>query len=296
MRIREREIEFSEYLTEWYNAKYQEWNEFLAYLNRTRHEGIYRLDDGPEILQLAIDIIENLNAHLSLEVGRHIIPSRFPSIMSTLQFLERLDEYVSEKIHIVEQHFDAECTDQDIVTIASIWYEYHAMFVRCKQVYSEDENIPIPYLRIRDCLYDNNIPGFIDLLKSTIKSIPFNIHKEKVSEGYFHTLVHIMMSVLGMKPISEAETNDGRIDMMIETPMRIFILEFKYVDKNSSADKAFKQIVDKEYAQAYHIYNKDIIGVGICFSGEKRNICENKTELLYSPQQLKKSNVYNCLK
>ncbi len=61
MRTREREIELSAYLTEWYNAKYRDWNEFLVYLNKTRREGIYRLKNGPEILQLAIDIIENLN-------------------------------------------------------------------------------------------------------------------------------------------------------------------------------------------------------------------------------------------
>lgn len=286
MRTRKKEIELSEYLTEWYNAKYRDWNEFLVYLNKTRREGIYRLKNGPEILQLAIDIIENLNEHLSLEKERNIIPSRFPSIMATLQFLERLDDFVSKKIHIVEAHFCGEGTDHDIITIATIWYEFHAMYVRCKQVYSEDENIPIPYLRIRDCLYDNNIPGFIDLLKSTIKNIPYNIHKEKVSEGYFHTLVHVMMSVLGMKPISEAETSDGRIDMMIETPMRIFIIEFKYVEQYSTADKAFEQIVDKEYALAYHIYNKDIIGVGVCFCGEQKNICDYKKERLYSPSNL----------
>lgn len=169
MRTREKEIELSEYITEWYNSKFRDWNEFLVYLNKTRREGIYRLESGPEILQLAIDIIENLNEHLSLEIGRNIIPSKFPSIMATLQFIDRFDDFVSKKIHIVEKHLSGECPNQDIITIASIWYEFHAMYVRCKQVYSEDEDIPIPYLRIRDCLYDNNIPGFIDLLKSTIK-------------------------------------------------------------------------------------------------------------------------------
>ena len=41
-------------------------------------------------------------------------------------------------------------------------------------------------------------------------------------------------------------------------------------------NKAFEQIVDKEYALAYHIYNKDIIGVGVCFCGEQKNICDYK--------------------
>ena len=96
-----------------------------------------------------------------------------------------------------------------------------------------------------------------------------------------------MMSVLGMKPLSEVETNDGRIDMMIETPMRIFILGFKYDENKTSAQKAIDQIIEKEYALAYHIYNKEIVGVGICFSGDGRNICDFEQEILYTTKKYK---------
>ena len=40
----------------------------------------------------------------------------------------------------------------------------------------------------------------------------------QLDEGYFHTIIHVITAVLGMSPVSEAETSDGRIDMMIEYP------------------------------------------------------------------------------
>ncbi|MCD8292024.1 MAG: PD-(D/E)XK nuclease domain-containing protein [Prevotella sp.] len=47
-----------------------------------------------------------------------------------------------------------------------------------------------------------------------------NLHKEKgskiLSEGYFHSNIHLVLKLLGVNVISEDATNIGRIDAAIE--------------------------------------------------------------------------------
>ena len=88
-----------------------------------------------------------------------------------------------------------------------------------------------------------------------------------------------------MSPVSESETSDGRIDMMIEFPNRIYIMEFKYsADNKDRSREALKQIVDKEYAKAYYFRGKIIDGIGVSFSQESRNVDFFVQDRLYIPQ------------
>ena len=88
-----------------------------------------------------------------------------------------------------------------------------------------------------------------------------------------------------MSPVSEAEISDGRIDMMMEYPTRIFIVEFKYeANGKDRSIEALQQIKDNGYAEAYYIKGKVIEGVGISFSKETRNVSAFVTERLYTPQ------------
>ena len=289
MRIRDKEIELSDYLLEWYDARNADWNEFKRELNINKYQsGIcaHFPIDGPKILQLVENLVENLNDKLVINSG-HVIPSKFASIRDVLQNLKRLDDLIKNDFSCVKSHFKGEDTDWEIAQIAQMWYEYHAMFVRCMEVYSIGDDVPLPYQSMIYCLNENNIDGFIQLMKSAIKNVPYNIHKEKMSEGYFHTIVHVILSVLGMKPFSEAETSDGRIDVMVETPMRVYIIEFKYEPKSKSkAQEALNQIKDNSYAMAYLLYNKEIIGIGVSFSGKDRNINDYRCETLYTPSLL----------
>ena len=75
-----------------------------------------------------------------------------------------------------------------------------------------------------------------------------------------------------MRPLSEVATSDGRIDMVINCPKTIYIMEFKYSpnDKDLS-NGALDQIKDKKYYQPYIIQQKTIVGIGYSF-GEKSQI------------------------
>jgi len=282
--IVEKEKELSLYLEEWITARYNDWNDFYNNTYQERRNGIYRLNSGEELMNLLNDIMGNIEDHLCFDDNTHIIPSRFSSIPQLLQFLEIFNNHLKSRYPLIEMNIKGEATDMIIHEIYRICYDIDQMVTRCQRIYQTDFDIPIPYKQAKDALGNNNVKLFVELIGSLIKNIPYTIHKEKLDEGYFHTIVHVITSLLGMSPISEATTDDGRIDMMIEYPSHIFIMEFKYSkDGQDMSDNALNQIKEKKYAEAYYIKGKPIDGVGMSFSQCTRNVEHYVTERLYTP-------------
>jgi hypothetical protein len=91
-------------------------------------------------------------------------------------------------------------------------------------------------------------------------------------EHFYHTIFYltgILLTDNNLGVNSEILTSEGRIDMLVETETDIFIIEFKC---NQDAEKAIKQIKDKNYSEKYKIREKEIIQIGIKFDSNKRNI------------------------
>jgi hypothetical protein len=86
-----------------------------------------------------------------------------------------------------------------------------------------------------------------------------------------------MVNAGGTPADMEILTSDGRIDMVVRTRDKIYIMEFKC---NQSAEKAIKQIKDKYLS--YFIPQssaKQLYIIGINFDSDSRNISEYKYEL-----------------
>lgn len=280
----EKERELSLYLEEWVSARYADWNLFYHSTSQTRRTGIYLLKSGTELMDFLNDIIGNIEDHFAFDANSHIIPSRFSSIPQLMQFLENFQHHIKSHYHLLEINFDGADTSTIVIEMYKMCNDIDQMVTRCQSIYQSDDNIPMPYLQAQNALREDNVDLFVKLLYSLIKNVPYNIHKEKLDEGYFHTIIHIITSVLGLSPISEIETSDGRIDMMIEFPNHVYIIEFKYSSDNvDRSDEALKQIKDKGYAKAYFIKGKAIEGVGMSFSQKTHNIENYKQETLYTP-------------
>ena len=280
----EKEKELCSYLEEWILARYGDWNDFYITTSRDRRFGIYQLESGTELLNLLNDIMGNIEDHLSFDPGKHLIPSQFSSIAQILQFLEDFNNHLKKHYSLIEKNLKGEDTSMIIWEMYRMCSDIDQMVTRCQSIYLTDDDIPIPYQRAKSALQQNHIMVFIELLQSIITSIPYNIHKEKLDEGYFHTIIHVITSVLGMSPLSEVETNDGRIDMEIEFPNRVFILEFKYSeDGRDRSIEALEQIKEKQYARRSYIKGKIIEGIGMSFSKKTRNIDTYVQERLYTP-------------
>lgn len=285
MQITKLERELSEYISEWIDARWQQWSLNYDAIRRDRRTGIYSLNQDGKLLDYLDSIMGNLEDHLGIDKGQHLIPSKFSSINEFSTFLKNFTQYLRDNYYLVEKNLNKEYTDMIVVDIAKMVNEIIEMSNRCLDIILYDENVPIPYQQVKKSLYNGDIKEFISLLNSIIKSIPYLIHKEKFNEGYFHSFFHVALTLIGMRPLSEVATSDGRIDMVIECPKAIYIMEFKYSpnDKDLSND-ALDQIKDKKYYQPYIIQQKTIVGIGYSFGEKSRQITDYRDETLYVPQ------------
>lgn len=284
MQIKRLEIELSEYVNEWLDARWQHWSLVNTSIHRDRRTGIYRLKQGEKLLDYLNSIMGIIEDHLGMDKGQHLIPSKFSSINQFAQFLQNFTQYLRDNYYLIETNFNKEQTDIIVADIANMVHEIIEMSNRCLEIILVDDNVPIPYQQVKKSLYNGDVKEFISLLNSIIKSVPYLIHKEKFNEGYFHSFFHVALTLIGMRPLSEVATSDGRIDMVINCPKTIYIMEFKYSANDKDLSKvALEQIKSKKYHQPYIIQQKPIVGIGYSFGEGTREITNYRDETLYIP-------------
>lgn len=284
MQIKRLEIELSEYVNEWLDARWQHWSLVNTSIHRDRRTGIYRLKQGEKLLDYLNSIMGIIEDHLGMDKGQHMIPSKFSSINQFAQFLQNFTQYLRDNYYLIETNFNKEQTDIIVADIANMVNEIIEMSNRCLEIILVDDNVPIPYQQVKKSLYNGDVKEFISLLNSIIKSVPYLIHKEKFNEGYFHSFFHVALTLIGMRPLSEVATSDGRIDMVINCPKTIYIMEFKYSANDKDLSKvALEQIKSKKYHQPYIIQQKPIVGIGYSFGEGTREITNYRYETLYIP-------------
>lgn len=284
MQTKRLEIELSEYVNEWLDARWQHWSLVNTSIHRDRRTGIYRLKQGEKLLDYLNSIMGIIEDHLGMDKGQHLIPSKFSSINQFAQFLQNFTQYLRDNYYLIETNFNKEQTDIIVADIANMVNEIIEMSNRCLEIILVDDNVPIPYQQVKKSLYNGDVKEFISLLNSIIKSVPYLIHKEKFNEGYFHSFFHVALTLIGMRPLSEVATSDGRIDMVINCPKTIYIMEFKYSANDKDLSKvALEQIKSKKYHQPYIIQQKPIVGIGYSFGEGTREITNYRDETLYIP-------------
>ena len=266
MQITKLERELSEYVSEWLDARWQKWSLNYDAISRDWRTNFINLNQGEHLYYYYDSIIEHLKEYLSIDKGQHLIPSKFSSINEFSTFLQNFTQFIHDNYYLVEKNFKKEHTDLIVVDIATMVNEIIEMSNRCLDIILVDDNVPIPYQQVKKSLYNGDVKEFISLLNSIIKSIPYLIHKEKFNEGYFHSFFHVALTLIGMRPLSEVATSDGRIDMVIDCPKAIYIMEFKYSPNDKDLSKvALEQIKSKKYHQPYIIQQKPIVGIGYSF-------------------------------
>lgn len=120
---------------------------------------------------------------------------------------------------------------------------------------------------LKSALIKNDLSTFFKILQELFASLSYNM---KISEGYFHSHIHLLLHVLGFEIKSEVETNIGRIDSVIETEKYLHIFEFKRNDSVVAID----QILQKKYYQPFLTTSKKIVLVGVAIDTTERNIIE----------------------
>ena len=125
-------------------------------------------------------------------------------------------------------------------------------------------------------LYEHDVPKFLKALKAFFANIPYDL-TDRQNEQMWQTIVYVVLRSIGVNVNGEVKTNEGRIDMVVDMPNDIYIVEFKL---DHPASEAMEQIKSKEYAGKYALSKKRITLIGISFSAAKRTIVEELVEEL----------------
>ena len=127
-----------------------------------------------------------------------------------------------------------------------------------------------------EALYAHDVPKFLKALKSFFSDIPYDM-TDRQNEQMWQTIVYVVLRSIGINAKGEVKTNDGRIDMVVDLPSDIYIVEFKL---DRPAAEAMEQIKGKDYAGKYALSKKRTTLIGLSFSSEKRTIVEDLAEEL----------------
>ncbi|WP_424859065.1 AAA family ATPase [Tepidimonas sp. HKU77] len=98
-------------------------------------------------------------------------------------------------------------------------------------------------------------------------------------EGYWASVFYSHIAALGLDLIAEDVTSQGRIDLTVKLPERIYLFEFKVVELEPEG-KALAQLKTKDYAAKYRAAGVPIHLVGIEFSRDSRRVVGLEVETL----------------
>ena len=124
---------------------------------------------------------------------------------------------------------------------------------------------------------NSNIDKAMMLLRILYSKVPYPLHVKL--ESFYHSLLQMICTTANIKTQSEYHTSHGRVDLVMDLPKVIYIVEVKL---NESAQIALQQIIDKRYYEPFVNSGKPIILLGLNFSKTVGNF-----ELTHDYQDLK---------
>jgi hypothetical protein len=117
------------------------------------------------------------------------------------------------------------------------------------------------------------------LFTSFLAETPYSMRPKKDKkdrELYFHYTFYLILRLISCYTIyTEKQLSEGRADCIVETPLYIYIFEFKL---DGTATEALQQINDRGYARPYEADARPIYKIGASFSSKTGTIEEWKIE------------------
>ena len=194
---------------------------------------------------------------------------------------------IGEGIDAVRQEFDA--PTESLESLTPLLYQSGYLTIKDYDAFSEVFRLDIPNKEIRIGLFQSLLPkylgskggrsgtavakmaalinrndmnGALQLMKYFLATVPYCDNTKY--EGHYQQLLYVIFSLLtNYRMQVEVHTHKGRIDAVLETSSRIYIIEVKF---DVSAASALQQIISNGYAEAYVSAGKPVSKVGINFS------------------------------
>ena len=112
-----------------------------------------------------------------------------------------------------------------------------------------------------------DIDGFFTRLRSFFSDTTYELVRQQ--ELHYSNVLYIVFRLMGFYTQVEYHTNNGRIDLVLQTPDYIYVMEFKL---HGTAEEALQQINEKGYALPFEKDPRTLYKIGVSFSPETRNI------------------------
>ncbi|MBO4851777.1 MAG: ATP-binding protein [Prevotella sp.] len=119
----------------------------------------------------------------------------------------------------------------------------------------------------------DDLPAFIDAIKTFYAGVPFPWERDNRNEHYYHALLYTLLVAFGADVCAEEQSAKGCSDITLKMPHSIYVMELKYDD---TVEAALDQINRKGYADKYALDGRPVTKVGIAFSSAERNITDWK--------------------
>ncbi len=119
----------------------------------------------------------------------------------------------------------------------------------------------------------NNMEEFFTIIRALFASIPPHLFI-KNREAYYHTVIYLVLKLVGIYIEVEVHTNIGRIDAVMKTDQYIYVMEFKM----GTSDEALSQIERMKYHEKYLSSGKSIQLIGVGFEEVEKNISDYKAK------------------
>ena len=114
-----------------------------------------------------------------------------------------------------------------------------------------------------------DIDGFFTRLRSFFSDTTYELVRQQ--ELHYSNVLYIVFKLMGFYTQVEYHTNNGRIDLVLQTSDYIYVMEFKL---NGTAEEALCQINEKGYALPFEQDPRTLYKIGVNFSPKTRNIDE----------------------
>ncbi|MGB0525959.1 MAG: AAA family ATPase, partial [Flammeovirgaceae bacterium] len=124
-----------------------------------------------------------------------------------------------------------------------------------------------PALLMAHALVKGDVTELRAHINAMLGSIPYELHQK--NEAYYHTVMHLAFSLIGVHIQSEIHVAKGRLDCIVQTEQHIYIFEFKV---NRTAQEAIHQIQENKYAEPYKNIGKTITIIGVNFNTDLKEV------------------------
>ena len=118
-------------------------------------------------------------------------------------------------------------------------------------------------------LLQEDMDEALRLLQAFLSTVPYTDNTDY--EGHYQQMMYIIFSLLGMYVDVEVRTPRGRVDMVMRTPTKLYVVELK-LDGNAAG--ALEQINLKNYPERFALCGLPVVKVGISFDRDARTLKE----------------------